>query len=228
MYLLTDKQRQCLCQLKGLNSFHNKYSIPIFDQNQQKIGLLKPLTVETASNSTIISLLTKWRAANMDSFLTRFQANDARTKKWVTEQVLEVENKIFFLIYDIENRLIGHAGVRSITEVNAELDNIMRGEKSVVSKLVFYSLVGLMNWIYQELSVQRIYLNVISSNERAQTLYRALGFEQTNQFHLKKEKELDETRFFVIDSDKSVDCNLTLIRMDINKSVFYQKHFSKH
>jgi len=165
-------------QIKNLNK-----SIPIkIDDNQASI-FLRP--VDT-SNDTV-SLLTKWRKKYGDCFATKFEPTEKRTRNWLTEQVIENQDKILFLII-LNNKKIGHIGLFNYNknDNSAEIDNVLRGERKEHRGLMEKVIYSIFDLGFKNLQLSKISLKVFEDNDKAINLYKRCGMSVVKHIPLKK------------------------------------------
>ena len=84
-------------------------SIPLEDGR----GLLVPVCELHADDDNLISLLSRWRADNWFAYPTQFPVTDEGTRKWLRGKLLDVADRILFLVVDKHGQHIGHLGYNS-------------------------------------------------------------------------------------------------------------------
>lgn len=220
-------QKTIIRQLKGLEEGSlNSFYIPIIKDEGSLIGKLVSINTKLANDNSIINDLRKWRQKYMKYFLTQFVATNERTQLWLNNSVLLDDTRILFLIQDEEDKRIGNFGICNIREKEAELDNLIRGEKGGDQKLIFYAEISLMHWIYKNLGIEDIYLHVFSNNRITINLHRSVGFEISKIYPLVKSKTSQQVQYNVNlnQSFSEHDDELGLVKMIIDKKYFLQKH----
>jgi RimJ/RimL family protein N-acetyltransferase len=170
--------------IKGFNATDIDFLIPILKADGSKIGELKPVNKKLIKEVEIVNSLTKWREKFTRYFLTQFQPTIQRTVNWLNNVVVASDNKVLFLIYNENNKLIGHIGLSNISVDSVEIDNLVRGEVGGDKDLIFFSEIALIDWVFYQLNVPLIVLNVFSNNFLAINLHKEVGFS------IYKEKEL--------------------------------------
>lgn len=220
-------QKTIIRQLKGLEEgILNSFYISIIKDEGSLIGKLVPINTKLANDNSIINNLRKWREKYMKYFLTQFVPTNERTQLWLNNSVLLDDTRILFLIQDEEDKTIGNFGICNIREKEAELDNLIRGEKGGDQKLIFYAEISLMHWIYKNLGIEDIYLHVFSNNPRTINLHRSVGFEISKIYPLVKSETSQQVQYNVNlnQSFSEHDDELGLVKMIIDKKYFLQKH----
>src|SRR3989344_2337083 len=142
---------------------------------------LIPLTIQSIDDTEIISLLTAWRKKHEFWFPAQFRVTVPGTRVWLAERVLNVPDRILFMIR-VGGTYIGHVGLfRYDNEDNTiEIDNIVRGEPDYPG-IMTHALTTLMTWGKTSLGLADYRLQTASDNDRALRLYTRLGFRETKR-----------------------------------------------
>ena len=223
--MISLEQIKLIRQLKGLDPILiDSYQIPIVNELQQIIGYLKPVDKYFTENFQVINSLTNWRNKYMHFFLTQFQATNERTKSWLENIVLSQDTRIFFLILDETQKIIGNFGICNITKQSAELDNLIRGEKGGYPKLIYYSELTLINWIYNKLGIDNIYLHVLTHNSKTISLHESVGFIKIKKYKLIKEVIDEELRYVADYNNEPDNDEFGLFRMNLDKNYFISSY----
>ena len=148
------------------------------------------ITRECIQNDHIIHLMSKWRKENEFWFPAIFPVSDERTKVWLEEKVINVKDRLLFLI-EIENEYIGHVGLWQFDYDNmaCDIDNVIRGEHKHPG-IIHYVIDLLHSWARSELCIREFYLQTLLENIRAMRLYTRLGYVVINTEPL-IQKEVD-------------------------------------
>ena len=115
-------------------------ALSIFDSKKNEIGKLVPIGNWIVTDKKKIENLSTWRQKNMKFFFSQFISSYKRTLWYIKNFSIEKNNRIFFLIYDDKNELIGHIGLADIEKNFGVLDNLIRGVDKGNPKLIFYSM----------------------------------------------------------------------------------------
>lgn len=223
--MVLQTQKAIIRQLKKLETGHlNSFFIPIKKYNGSIIGRLTPISKEMASESSVIERLAKWRQQYMKYFLTQFVASNERTYLWLNNFVIPDDTRILFLIQDEEGKLIGNFGTCNIGENEAELDNLIRGERGGDPKLIFFAEISLMDWLYQSLGVEDIYLHAFSNNSKTINLHTSVGFEKSQTYQLVKIETNQEIKYHVNQNQKLSNNEFGLLKMTIDKKRFLERY----
>ena len=143
-----DELVQKIRELKGLNGNPSQFVIPIRTSEGIQIGVLRPIDESLSKLPEVIEKLTRWRRRFMQYFLTQFPASEVRTAAWLEKAVVPGDDRILFLICDDGGRLVGNLGVCDIKPHEAEVDNVIRGEKGGGPRLIFFAGIAMLSWLY--------------------------------------------------------------------------------
>ena len=184
------------------NNTSEKFSIAIKDNNDKAIGSLVLVQKRDANNPIILDALTRWRKKYMKYFLTQFNASTNRTKSWLENIVIPSSDRLLFLILNEDNNLIGNFGIADILFDQCELDNLIRGEKGGHPKLIYFSELSLLKWLFLEKNVKRVNLHVFANNLPTIKLHKSVGFVEIGRRKLERVQSkdgavsFDETQIF--------------------------------
>lgn len=184
------------------NNTSEKFSIAIKDNNDKVIGSLVLVQKRDANNTIILDALTRWRKKYMKYFLTQFNASTNRTKSWLENIVIPSSDRLLFLILNEDNNLIGNFGIADILFDRCELDNLIRGEKGGHPKLIYFSELSLLKWLFLEKNVKRVNLHVFANNLPTIKLHKSVGFVEIGRRKLERVQSkdgavsFDETQIF--------------------------------
>jgi perosamine synthetase len=139
-------------------------------------GYLLPINMGHLKNSFVIEKMTTWRQANQHAYTGRFVPTVEKTKSWLDSQVLKNPNRLLFLVSDTTGVVIGHLGLAlNVTSGSIEVDNVVRGEEHGPG-LMGLALIALENFAETELTVEKLSLRVLGSNQRALNFYAKAGY----------------------------------------------------
>jgi RimJ/RimL family protein N-acetyltransferase len=161
-------------------------------------------------NQNDIHNLTNWRNRYVSSFLTEFQATEERTTNWLTEVVRYNENKILFMLEDLQGVPFGYMGLDFINWENkyGEADAIVRGGYAAAGTMKL-ALQTLLNWSQKYLELSDLNVRVRSDNT-ALNFYRKAGFSETHRVCL--EREFKSNMVSWVETDRP-DSNVSLVHM---------------
>lgn len=142
-------------------------------------ALLRPIaTVAGAVDPVDVWLLSEWRNRHVKSFLTEFDATDARTTAWLTGAIHANGGKLLFMLDDLAGERLGHLGLGFIdwTAGYGEADAIVSGGASPPG-LMKQALQTLLHWAQEQLGLQTLAVRVRSDNP-AVAFYEKVGFRE--------------------------------------------------
>lgn len=129
-------------------------------------ALLRPVSTAPGHlNENDVRVLTEWRNRFVKSFLTEFDATEARTAAWLTDVIGPDPTRILFMLDDAHGKTVGYLGLGFIDwqQGIGEADAIVRGAEvapGVMAK-AFFTLLG---WGYEQLGLETIGARVRSDN----------------------------------------------------------------
>lgn len=115
------------------------------------------------------------------------------------------DENIHFAISDLSNQYIGTISLKNINLVN------MNAEYAIVLKKEFHgkgiakqASKLILKFGFEDLKLEKIYLNVLSKNERAIELYKSLGFNYEGTFkkHVKIKFKLEDINWFAMQREE--------------------------
>ena len=145
-------------------------------------------------------LLSKWRIENPTISTGIFQVTEERTKKWLTDLVLNRDDRIIFMIHGLDNVPIGHIGLSNVDFINnsVELDSVLRGKKNILKGLMSQCVKRLIKFALKELRFSEIKLSVLSDNNQAVNFYKKLNFKIIDKIPLLKIIKDNETKYEIV------------------------------
>lgn len=158
----------------------------------------KPFSIKAKRNSITlipvkisqnnIKLITKWRKENWDGFLTKFNVTEKNTESWL-EKISNDTGRILFLIC-VNNKNIGHIGIYKYNNKNqsVNIDSVLKGRKDIGKNLMKEVLKILFDWIFEEMKLKSVQLEVFGDNFKAINLYERAGMLTVNSVPIKKIK----------------------------------------
>jgi perosamine synthetase len=151
-------------------------------------GHLLPVGEIHADDGAVIDLMTRWREENAFAFPTRFPVSAERTARWLRERLLDVEDRLLFLVVTKHGRIVGHLGIAGASnrEERVEIDNVLRGEKDAEPGTMSAAMWALLDWIEEYLAPQETFLRVLASNEHAIAFYKRLRFDESGLIPLRR------------------------------------------
>jgi RimJ/RimL family protein N-acetyltransferase len=138
---------------------------------------ITPVTLDAYCDE-LIQNLSRWRSNNQHGFVKKFNITIEGTKTWLDLAVQKRKDRLLFLVFDCNEKVIGHLGVSSFDFLNktCEIDNVVRGEISLLRGVMLSASQTLIKWINQFIKPSKIYIRVLNDNTAALFLYHRLGF----------------------------------------------------
>ena len=168
-------------------------SIPLKDG----AGYLLPVCELHAADEGLIAAFAAWRAGNTEAFPSQFKVTAEGTAAWLRSRLLEVEDRLLFLVTDPFGKAVGHLGyANSLNERGEmEIDNVVRGVPGARPGIMTIAMQAALDWAEEMIGPRRIILRVFSDNPRAIAFYRNLGFQDGELLPLRKIEEGDSILF---------------------------------
>jgi len=160
--------------------------LEFFDECNDLVGYLTPITKSRLDDDDLIELLTVWRNDNMNSFLTKFVATPERTRQWLKDVLLSSGTQMLFLVSDLDDNLVGHFGFKDLTQENVLLDNAIKAMRSKNPKLMVYAGRRIIQWLFDNTSINYVRGEVFSDNAVALMMNKQLGFIHKEKHSLVK------------------------------------------
>lgn len=129
-------------------------------------AVLRPVcTIAGKLNGNDVRVLTEWRNRFVKSFLTEFEATEARTSEWLTEVIGPDPTRVLFMLDDARGQTVGYLGLAFIDweQRTGEADAIVRGAETAPGVMA-KALLTLLDWGYQQLELETLGARVRSDN----------------------------------------------------------------
>lgn len=154
-----------------------KLEIAIKDENNQSVGVLKPITKNDTKNLSLLQTLTKWRSDNMEMFMTTFTATSERTRKYLNKVNAIGSRQTLFVIEEM-GKTVGQVGWKDLTENDAIMDNGMKGERTINPKLLIYAHKSLAKWLFLNTNIKSMYGWLFADNIPGIMMNKQIGWSQ--------------------------------------------------
>ncbi len=148
-----------------------------------------------------------------EAFLTEFQADESRTKRWLSEMVGPDDTRILFMIDNAAGQTIGYVGLAFIDwhKRSGEADAVVRGIEAP-SGTMTKALRTLLDWARGQLGLSDIGVRVRSDNN-ALEFYRKFGFREVRRVPLRRTEYEGMTRW--VEAPSQAPAEPSLVHMEL-------------
>ena len=178
---------------------------------------LLPVSRMHLKDSNLIELLTSWRNENVHVYPTQFVATTSGTRKWMEHNLLNVLDRILFLVVDDTGQAIGHIGFNNCinSDMDFEIDNVIRGKSTEKSRGIFSEALKVMiEWARKLMTIESFSLRVMNDNYKAISFYKKNGFIEYSEIALIKTLEEGVVNYKQVINANSPD--KVLLKMTLN------------
>jgi RimJ/RimL family protein N-acetyltransferase len=135
----------------------------------------------------VIRLFAKWREEAV-TFHNKFRVTFDGTKLWVRKLLLDVPDRILFLVLDRFGHPIGHLGFANAlnNECCMEFDNVVRGVPKTKPRIMSLATQAILEWAQQTFEPRGFYLRTLDNNLHAIQFYERMGFRRVGQQGLRR------------------------------------------
>lgn len=201
-----NKNYQMIRELKGLEKGPlNNFKLDIYGLDGEKIGYFLPVGINLLSDEKIIRSLTEWRTLHKKWFFTQFNPTLFRTKQWLKTTVIPDNTKILFIIYDINGNAIGNYGLRDISKITAELDNILLDNSKRHGPFVLIAMKSFINWVFVQFGFKYLSGAIFKHNEASILVHKRLGFKEIGEIPVRKINENNMIQYVPVENGESPD-----------------------
>ena len=162
--------------LKSIKSFDELVAKSI--RIQDNCGYLLCVSELHVDDEFVIALMAKWRKA-AKTFHDEFEVTHESTKRWLRKLLLDVPDRILFLVLNRHGHPIGHMGFANGINDNSilEIDNVIRGEHGQDKGLMILAMKSMLTWAECTFKPTGYFLRTFNDNTRAIEFYLKLGFK---------------------------------------------------
>ena len=182
-------------------------------------GMLLPICRLQSGDEHLVALLSKWRRENSDDYPTRFSVTNSGTAEWLQTKLLDIPDRILFLIKDRYGNNVGHIGFANCLGSGClmEIDNVVRGVKGTSSGIMSEAMVALIAWARTTLWPDGFFLKVLASNTHAIGFYQKLGFSEISREPLRLKVSGGTSSLETIDAVDTNPPDDYFVRMDLRE-----------
>ena len=148
-----------------------------------------------------IEMLARWRR-EAKTFHNKFDVTFESTKKWLRNLLLDVPDRILFMVLNRFGHPIGHLGFASSFNFDRimELDNVVRGVQGEDKGIMSLATLALLKWASQKFRPEGFCLRTLDNNTHALNFYSGLGFQEYYKQPLKRIGTDEEFNHIPIDN----------------------------
>lgn len=152
------------------------------------MGRLVPVTERHDGDAALRATFARWRTDNAFAFPTQFTVTLEGTARWLRKGLLDVPDRLLFLVEAPDGTPVGHLGFANCAAVPGvmEIDNVVRGVKTGAPGIMTAALQGLTDWATREFSPREIFLRVFSDNGHAVRFYERCGYRHDTLLPLRR------------------------------------------
>lgn len=132
-------------------------------------------------------LCLKWREMYWMGYDTKFKGTIEKTKKWISEQILNNPERIAFMIL-VDGQKIGHFGITDYAEEDDSVwfENGIRGVRKSLPGLMEAVERKLIQWLFYDVKISKIKLRLFSDNIKPINLHERCGFLAIESIPIKR------------------------------------------
>ncbi len=171
---------------------------------------------EWALQSELPALMAAWRNSATGAFLTEFLATPENAEAYLNRVWIQPADNLLFGI-KVGNAFVGHLGLANVTGTSAVIDNVMKGDSASPRGLMKDAFRRVLEFSRHSLQIERVELEVLSSNTRAIKLYEEVGFSRDYAHALRREQDAGMVRLVQCEP-ADADSDLTCVGMSISFS----------
>jgi len=168
-------------------------------------GFLIPVCNLHERDTASLLKLADWRR-NAVTFHNKFNVTHESTKFWLRNLLLDIPDRILFLVLDEFGTPIGHMGFANALNEEGlmEFDNVIRGLPDLNPGIMGSATLALLNWASASFKPKKFYIRTLESNNHAISFYKKLGFVFEGRQPLRRVETDDEFNHFPIkEGDKN-------------------------
>ena len=196
-------------------------AITIFNDKKNKIGKLVPVGNWILNDKEKIEHIQMWRQRSMRMFLTQFESEYEKTYNYLKNLSIAQQGRLLCMLYDDNDRLIGHLGIADVDGDSGELDNLMRGVNGGDPRLIYYAEATFLDWCFKNLKLKQSDVRVLSYNWLVISLHDEVGYRRSEDCFLKKYEKNGTIFHDVVDKNES-NVNYKCTKMLLWKDDFYK------
>lgn len=173
-------------------------SWPLYNADERIQGYLQPITADFRDTTPhYVKLLSDWRRTNPSVSPGTFEITVERTEKWLDELVIGRDDRVLFMVLELDGTPIGHIGFSEFDYEarHCKHDNLLRGVQETTPRLMEWGVAGLMRIGIYELHARRITGDVNWDNQHTLRFLERCHNSVTGKHPLYKHIYPDEERW---------------------------------
>ncbi|MCP4179764.1 MAG: GNAT family N-acetyltransferase [bacterium] len=184
-----DKVAKEFSRLKSFTNIEDAFLNSIKLKNG--LGQLIPICKYHLKDNDVIKKLCNWRINNQFAYSVKFNITCDSTRKWLKNGLLDVDDRISFLIINENNKKIGHIGYNHCfrKDKGFEIDGVLRGVINTSPGIMEESLSMIIEWAKLKFSPAYIDLMVLKDNIHAVNFYLKNNFRTIKEYPLYKHEQ---------------------------------------
>jgi perosamine synthetase len=178
-------------------------------------GYLLPVCEFHTHDAALLAQLAQWREENAFAYPSQFPVTLESTAAWLQDRVLDVEDRMLFLVADAQGKVLGHLGFSNAynSAGEIEVDNVVRGVRGVEPGIMANALRTLLDWGFEQLRPSAAFLRVLDDNRHAIEFYRRLGFVDDRRIPLRRHVQGPRVDYLPVAGDDTAEPDKFFLRM---------------
>jgi RimJ/RimL family protein N-acetyltransferase len=199
--------------------------VPVY-QDGRLLAHLVPVTWADSQDPEAIARLARWREGGAHGFPSQFPVTLDGTQRWAIKGLLELPDRLLFWVHGADGTPVGHVGLYrfDFDKRQTEIDNIVRGEKGILPGAMQAAVQTLIDWTFQNLGMETLFLRVFSDNAQAIRLYERCGFHETMRFPVARVDEPNCVRWVEVDGEYREPIERYFVTMRLPRAVWLQRN----
>ena len=183
------------------------------------LGQLIPVTERHDGDAQLLEVFGRWRTENSFAFPTQFPVTTDGTARWLRRGLLDVRDRLLFLLHAADGTLVGHLGYANClaSAGEMEIDNVVRGVKGAHPGIMEAAMFALTKWADDAFAPSLIFLRVFSHNEHAVRFYERCGFTAAGLLPLRRTVEGDRITFGTPSEGDIREPDAFFLRMELRR-----------
>ena len=175
IFLYQQRVRSEFALLKSIDRYDESVARSIRLPNNK--GYLLCVSEFHTHDDQLISMLAEWRE-EATTFHNKFKVTLESTNRWLRKMLLDVPDRILFIVVNTYGYRIGHMGFANALNNDCimEFDNVIRGENGRDKGIMSCATKALLSWANDKFEPQLFKLRTLEDNEHAISFYQKLGF----------------------------------------------------